>query len=99
MDGSVGAEAGVAGPTQYRDAPLPPERVSTSSPRGLEENAGRFRLEVKEDSGSGGRIKSRRAPAQFSEIVHCPEQDLQPERVKTIPPALVEGANEEDRSA
>ena len=56
--------------------PLPPGQVWAISPGGQDENAGLFRLEVAEGSGSGVRLVNTPAPGPFRESVKCGEQNL-----------------------
>ena len=56
--------------------PLPPGQVWAISPGGQDENAGLFRIEVAEGSGSGVRLVNTPAPGPFRESVKCGEQNL-----------------------
>lgn len=56
--------------------PLPPGQVWTISPGGQDENAGLYRIEVTEGTGSGVRIVNTPAPGPFRESVKCGEQNL-----------------------
>jgi ATP-dependent Lon protease len=56
--------------------PLPPGQVWSISPGGQDENAGLYRIEVTEGTGSGVRIVNTPAPSPFRESVKCGEQNL-----------------------
>ena len=79
--GNDGVERFVSTPELHSDGgigadPLEPGQVWTISPGGIDENAGLYRIEVNEGSGSGIKVLNKPVPTAFRESVGYAEQNL-----------------------
>lgn len=79
--GNDGVERFVSTPELHSDGgigadPLEPGQVWTISPGGMDENAGLYRIEVNEGSGSGIKVLNKPVPTAFRESVGYAEQNL-----------------------